>query len=72
MTTSAGATGGGQTVSALAAKDLTGTQDVWSKYVEFTGAYSGYRTYTVPSSVPASTVTAIQVSVNYRGPATAQ
>lgn len=72
LTTTAGAIGSGQTVSALAVKDHTGTQDVWNKYVEFTGAYAGYRTYTVPSSVAPSSVTGIQVSANYRGPAPAQ
>ncbi len=72
LVTSAGTTGGGQPVGNLAVRDQSGTQDTWAKYVEFGGTYSGYRGYTLPAGVTPSSVTAIQVSANYRGPATAQ
>jgi hypothetical protein len=74
ITTTAGATGG-QPVTNLAMQDLSGTTDNWNKYVEFgpsgATAYAGYRTYTLPASVVPSSVTAIAVKANYRGPATA-
>jgi chitodextrinase len=72
LTTTAGTVGSGQTVSNLAVQDQSGTTDTWTKYVEFGGAYVGYRTYTLPAAVAPSAVTAVQVSANYRGPATAQ
>lgn len=72
ITTSAGSIGSGQTVANLAVRDQSGTQDTWNKYVEFIGAYDGYRSYALPGSVNPADVTAVEVSVNYRGPATAQ
>ncbi|TBN58107.1 hypothetical protein EYE40_12285 [Glaciihabitans arcticus] len=75
LTTTAGVVGSGQTYSALAVKDQTGTQDTWAKYVELSpsgsAAYSGYRTYALPSTVTPSSVTGISVAVNYKGPSTA-
>src|SRR5262245_13502318 len=56
ITTTAGSTGSGQTVANLAVRDLSGTTDTWNKYVEFTGQYSGYLTYAVPSSIAASSI----------------
>ena len=72
LTTSAGSTGGGQTVANLAVKDQSGTQNGWGKYVEFSGKYTGYRSYTLPASVNPSSVTGIAVSANYRGPSAAE
>ena len=75
LTTTAGVVGSGQSYSALAVKDQTGTQDTWAKYVELSpsgsAAYSGYRTYALPSSVTPASVTGVSVSVNYKGPSTA-
>lgn len=75
LTTSAGAVGSGQTYSNLILKDQTGTANNYAKYVEFSPSggnpYSGYRTYTLPGSVVPATVTAVQVSANYKGPSTA-
>ncbi|MBV1856338.1 endo alpha-1,4 polygalactosaminidase [Catellatospora tritici] len=68
LTTSAGTVGGGQPVTNLNVQDQSGTQDTWSKYVEFGGAYSGQLTYAVPGGVSASAVTGIQAKINYRGP----
>lgn len=68
LTTTAGNIGSGHTVANLAIKDQTGTQDSWSKYVEFIGAYSGYRVYALPAALSPDSVTAIKVSANYRGP----
>ncbi len=74
ITTTAGKVGSGQTVSNLVAKDQSGTQNNWAKYVEFSpkngSAYNGYRSYTLPGSVTPSSVTSIAVTVNYAGPAT--
>jgi hypothetical protein len=70
ITTNEGSIGSGQSASNLAVKDLSGSSDRWNRYVEFIGQYSGFLTFAVPSSVPASSITAIQARVNYRGPAT--
>jgi hypothetical protein len=71
ITTVAGATGSGQPVSNLAVQDQSGTASDWNKYVEFSGQYSGYLTYTVPATIAPSSVTGIQARIAYRGPATA-
>jgi hypothetical protein len=58
-------------LSALRSKDQTGSQDTWSKYVEFYGssnAYVGVFTFDVSSLSPSS-VTAYTLDVNYKGPA---
>ncbi len=67
-TTTSG-TSGGQPVANLAVQDQSGTANDWNKYVEFGGTYAGYRTYTVPTSITPSSITAIQVKANYQGPA---
>jgi hypothetical protein len=55
--------------------DESGTQSTFTKYVEFNtnlnAVYAGYQLYTLPTSISPSSVTGIQVKVNYRGPATA-
>lgn len=69
ITTSSGSTGSGQTVANLAVQDLSGTTDNWDKYVEFGGQYAGYLTYAVPTTISPSSISGIQVKLNYRGPA---
>lgn len=57
-------------VDALAARDQADTADDPARYVRLRGAegaYSGYRTYTLPSAVPPSTVTTITLTANFRG-----
>src|SRR5258708_570535 len=55
--------------------DESGTSSTWSKYVEFNtnlnAVYAGYQLFTLPTSIAPSSVTGIQVQVNYRGPSTA-
>jgi hypothetical protein len=55
--------------------DESGTTNTFSKYVEFNtnlnAVYVGYQLFTLPTSIAPSSVTAIQVKVNYMGPATA-
>ena len=75
LVTSSGLTDRAQTVANLAVQDQSGTADNYAKYVELgssSTAYSGYRQYTVPSSVAPSSVTGIVVKANYRGASTAQ
>lgn len=72
LTTTAGSIGSGQGVANLVAKDQSGSQDDWNKYVEVMGAYSGYRTYSLPAAVDVDDVTGIEVSTNYRGPSSAE
>jgi endo-alpha-1,4-polygalactosaminidase (GH114 family) len=62
-------------VDALATRDQSETADDPSRYVQLEGsgdAYSGYRTYTLPSTVPPSTVTTITLLANFRGPTAAK
>jgi hypothetical protein len=69
LTTQTGGTGG-QPVANLGVKDQSGSADDWNKYVEFTTPnkpYLGYMTYSVPSAVPLSRITALTVLVNYKG-----
>ncbi|HEX2997714.1 MAG TPA: DUF1565 domain-containing protein, partial [Anaerolineales bacterium] len=65
---------GGQPVANLQVQDQSGSQNDWNKYVEFTTpgtkTYAGYRTYTVPTSIGLSSITAIQVTANFLGPST--
>jgi hypothetical protein len=73
LTTTAGATGG-QPVSVLDVRDQSGTPNDWNRYVEFWGqpagtAYAGYTGFTLPGSVAPSSITGLQVQVNYQGPA---
>lgn len=74
LTTTAGGTGG-QPVSAMDVRDQSGTANNWNNYVEFWGqgagaAYAGYTGFTLPGSVAPSSITGLQVQVNYQGPAT--
>lgn len=58
-------------VAALATRDQSGTQDDPSTYVLLRGdedAYSGYRSYVLPSGVTPSAVTTITLAANVRGP----
>jgi uncharacterized membrane protein YgcG len=64
----AGQIGDGQSASALATAELTGTTDVWDDYVELSPASRIVCNYTLPSGVSASSVTALALDVNYRGP----
>ncbi len=47
----------------LAVRDQSGTADIWSRYVEFSGTYSGYLTYTLPGGLAASAITGVSVQV---------
>ncbi len=70
ITTTTGHAGSGERVANLAKLDESGTASNWNKYVEFSGHYAGYLSYSVPATVAASSVSAIQARINYRGPAT--
>jgi hypothetical protein len=73
-TTTAGGDGG-QPVANIQVQDQSGSQNNWNKYVEFqtpSANYAGYRTYTVPGGISPSSITAIQVTANFLGPAPAQ
>ncbi|GES26214.1 hypothetical protein Aple_091130 [Acrocarpospora pleiomorpha] len=77
LTTGAGSIGSGQSVGNLRVQDQSGIDDDWDEYVEFRGhtantAYSGQLTYTLPPSVPASSVSGVQLRLNYRGPSRAE
>lgn len=71
-TTTQGSTSG-QPVSVLGVMDQSGLQNTSSDYVEFEAAaagtsYAGYTSYTLPTSISPSSVTGIQVLVDYLGP----
>ena len=68
LTVSAGSVGSGQTVAALAVRDQSGSQDAWSKYVEFSPSTSAVVSYALPAGVTAASLSALSISVNYRGP----
>jgi hypothetical protein len=68
--TTVGSTGGQAVATSMDLLDESGTQNDWSKYVEFDGLYAGYQVLTLPTSIAPSSVTNIQVEVNYQGPAT--
>jgi len=75
ITSTKGTVASGGLVGNLAVKDQSGTQDNFAKYVEFdtvSTGYSGYRQYQVPTSIAPSSVTAITVDANYRGPSNAE
>jgi endo-alpha-1,4-polygalactosaminidase (GH114 family) len=58
-------------VAALAARDQAGDANDPSAFVRFRGSdaqYEGYRTYTLPAGVPASAITTIALTANFRGP----
>src|SRR4051812_137987 len=63
--TSGGGLTGGQSVAGLAARQLSGTSDVWSAYVEFGPSARAVAEYTVPAELISS---ALSLRTNYRGP----
>jgi hypothetical protein len=64
-------TDGGQPVSSsIDILDESGTTNTWSKYVEFQNLYTGYQVFTLSTSISPSSITAMQVKVNYQGPST--
>lgn len=69
LTTVQGRTGRGQPVGNLAKADLSGTTDDWDRYVEFSRRYSGYLTFVAPAGQSLDTLTAVELRLNYRGPA---
>jgi hypothetical protein len=63
-------------VSALDTHDEYGKPNDWYKYVEFWGrsaqtSYSGYAGFSLLKGIKASSITSMQVQVNYQGPGTA-
>ncbi len=62
-----GSIGPGQTAAALASAELTGTQDVWANYVEVFPASSIVVNYDLTGGVTPGAVTALGLTVNYRG-----
>ena len=62
----------GQPPSTLGVRDQSGTGNTWGKYIEFTPKSAGYigtLSFALPATVAANTVSALQVQVNYQGPA---
>ena len=62
---------GGQSVNNLKVKDQSGSQNSWTKYVEFQTPgknYVGTRSYTLPAGVTPSALTGLQVEANFLGP----
>jgi len=66
--TTMGTSGGQPAASSIDILDESGTMNDWNKYVEFQGQYAGYQVFTLPTSITPSSVTAVQVKVNYQGP----
>jgi hypothetical protein len=64
LTFTKGALPGGQSAATLAQKEQTGTQDTWSKYVEFSKGSESSCSF----GVGAAPVAGLSVAVNYRGP----
>lgn len=62
--------------SSLALLDQSGSNEDWNKYVEFIPAkaanYAGYQSYTLPAAVAPASLSAIELNVNYHGPAGAR
>ena len=59
-------------LAAMRVLDQAGVQDTPGKYVAFTTpghVYRGHRTYFLPSTILRSSVSALRVKVNYKGPA---
>ena len=69
--TTLGTTGGQPVASSIDILDESGTANTWNKYVEFDGLYTGYQVFALPATIAASSVTNMQVEVNYQGPAAA-
>jgi hypothetical protein len=68
--TTEGSTGGQAVATSIDLLDESGTANTWSKYVEFDGLYTGYQVFSLPPSISPSSVTNLQITVNYQGPAT--
>ncbi|MBI5533986.1 MAG: endo alpha-1,4 polygalactosaminidase [Deltaproteobacteria bacterium] len=68
----AGGIGSGQSASTLAKADLTGSQDDWSKYVEFAPGSQVTCKFKLPSSIDPSSLSSLQLRANYRGPLKAE
>ena len=68
--TTQGTTGGQAVASSIDLLDESGTANNWNKYVEFDGLYAGYQIFALPTSIAPSSVTNIQIQVNYQGPST--
>jgi hypothetical protein len=72
--TTSGTSGGQPVASSIDLLDESGTTNTWTKYVEFqttsSASYAGYQVFTLPTTITPSSVTAIQVKVNYQGPDT--
>lgn len=70
-TTTSGADGG-QPVTNLHGQDQTASQNDPTKSVSLltpgSKNYTGYRSYTLPTTIDPATITAIQIKANYRGP----
>src|SRR5712691_10508741 len=63
----------GAPLSAIDLVDESGLTSNATKFVQFQAqtagtTYTGYRIYTLPSSIPAGSIIQIQLRVNYRGP----
>lgn len=73
--TTAGSDSGQSAASTLAIRDQSGTANNWGKYLEFTppasGGYAGTQAFALPASIAPASVSALQVQVNYQGPASA-
>lgn len=69
LTLTEGSAGSGQTAAALATRDLSGTQDAWTKYVEFARGSDATCTYALPSGTSPSSLSLV---TNYRGPTKAE
>ena len=71
-TTTSGTDGGQPVASSIDILDESGSTNTWAKYVEFQTApsvnYAGYQVFTLPTGVSPSSITAMQVKVNYDGP----
>jgi hypothetical protein len=65
LTFSAGSLPGGQKVTALAARQLSGARDDWSAYVEFEPGARAVAEYVLPAEARAG---ALSLRTNYRGP----
>ena len=68
LTFSTGALPSGETVAALATKQLSGTTDTWSAYVEFAPGARAVASYQLSGTPPVSLASAA-IRTNFRGPA---
>ncbi len=68
LTLASGSIGPGQTHTALAARDQSGTADAWLKYVEFAPASNATCTFTLPQSLSSNSLKTLSLKANYRGP----